>query len=231
MSKLKVDPFHAREAQKYEQPIPSREFILAHFADRQAPLTEEVLAEELELSSSEEREALRRRLRAMERDGQLVRNRRAGYGLPKKMDLIKGRVSAHQDGFGFLIPDSGGANLFFHARQMAALMHGDRILARVVGVDQRGRLEGAVVEILERAVHKAVGRFLVEGGISFVIPSEKRFRRDILIPAEHRGDAQAGQIVAIEIVEQPTAYRQPIGRGTGRTPRARNGNRCRHPRF
>ena len=212
MSKLKVDPFHAREAQKYEQPIPSREFILAHFADRQAPLTEEVLAEELELSSSEEREALRRRLRAMERDGQLVRNRRAGYGLPKKMDLIKGRVSAHQDGFGFLIPDSGGANLFLHARQMAALMHGDRILARVVGVDQRGRLEGAVVEILERAVHKAVGRFLVEGGISFVIPSEKRFRRDILIPAEHRGDAQAGQIVAIEIVEQPTAYRQPIGR-------------------
>ncbi len=214
MSKLKSDPFQAREAQKYEQPIPSREFILAHLAEREVPLTEEVLAGELRLSAEHEREALRRRLRAMERDGQLVRNRRNGYGLPKKMDLIKGRVSAHHDGFGFLIPENGGTNLFLHARQMAALMHGDRILARVVGADQRGRLEGAVVEILERAVHKAVGRFLIEGGISFVMPSEKRFRRDILIPAEHRGEAKAGQIVAVEIIEQPTAYRQPIGRVT-----------------
>ena len=214
MSKQKLDPFQAREAQKYEQPIPSREFILAHLEDRETPLTEETLAEELSLTGDQEREALRRRLRAMERDGQIVRNRRHGYGLPKKMDLVKGRVSAHHDGFGFLIPDTGGAHLFLHARQMAALMHGDRILARVVGMDQRGRLEGAVVEILERAVHKAVGRFMVEGGIAFVMPSEKRFRRDILIPVEHRGNAQAGQIVAVEIVEQPTAYRQPIGRVT-----------------
>ncbi|CAK0768175.1 RNase R [Gammaproteobacteria bacterium] len=214
MSKLKSDPFQAREAQQYEQPIPSREFVLAHLAERRVPLTEAILAEELELSTERERDALRRRLRAMERDGQVVCNRREGYGLPKKMDLVTGRVTAHRDGYGFLIPDHGGTDLFLHARQMASLMHGDRILAQVVGVDQRGRREGAVVEVLERAVHKAVGRFLVESGSAFVIPSEKRLHRDILIPPEHRGEARPGQIVTVEILEQPTTHRQPIGRVT-----------------
>lgn len=212
MSKLKSDPFSAREAQQYEQPIQSREFILAHLMDRKIPLTEEILAEELGLSTDRDREALRRRLRAMERDGQVVRNRREGYGLPKKMDLVTGRVTAHRDGYGFLAPDGGGVDLFLHASHMASLMHGDRIMAQVVGVDQRGRREGALVAVLNRAVHKAVGRFLIERGASFVVPSEKRLHRDILIPAEHRGEAQAGQIVMVEILEQPTTHRQPIGR-------------------
>lgn len=212
MSKLKEDPFQMREAQRYEQPIPSREFILTYLEERRIPLTEEIIAKELALSTDQEHEALRRRLRAMERDGQVVCNRREGYGLPKKMDLVSGRVSAHRDGYGFLIPDDGGPDLFLHARQMAALMHGDRIMARVVGVDQRGRREGAVTEILERTVLKAVGRFLVEGNIAFVIPSEKRLYRDILIPTEHRGAAQSGQIVTVEILDQPTTHRLPIGK-------------------
>ncbi|CAK0738885.1 RNase R [Gammaproteobacteria bacterium] len=212
MSKLKSDPFATREARQYEHPIPSREFILTHLAERQLPLTESTLAEELGLSSDQDQEALRRRLRAMERDGQVVCNRREGYGLPKRMDLVKGRVTAHRDGYGFLIPDNGGLDLFLHARQMASLMHGDRIMAQVVGVDQRGRREGAVVEVLERAVHKAVGRFLIERNIAFVVPNEKRLHRDILIPIEHRGEAQSGQIVMVEILEQPTSYRQPIGK-------------------
>ncbi|CAK0773231.1 RNase R [Gammaproteobacteria bacterium] len=212
MPKNKEDPFFAREARRYEQPIPSREFILAHLAERCVPLTEAILAREMALFTGQEREALRRRLLAMERDGQIVCNRREGYGLPKKMDLISGRVTAHRDGYGFLIPDNGGPDLFLHARQMASLMHGDRILAQIVDVDQRGRREGAVTEILERAVHKAVGRFLIEGATAFVIPSEKRLHRDILIPMEHRGAARSGQIVTVEILEQPTTHRQPSGR-------------------
>jgi len=212
MSPKTPDPLQEREAQNYEHPIPSREFILNHLRERGVALPVTLLAQELELSTDAERTALRHRLRAMERDGQLVCNRRRCYSLPKKMDLVSGRVIAHRDGYGFLTPDHGGPDLFLHTRQMAALMHGDRVMVRVIGIDSRGRQEGAVFEILERAVHKVVGRLSVHKGMMFVTPSEKQLQRDIFIPPEYQGAAQPGQIVTVEIVEQPTAHRPPTGR-------------------
>ena len=107
-------------------------------------------------------EALSRRLRAMERDGQLIRNRREGYGPVAKMNLVPGRVIGHPEGHGFLIPDEGGDSLFLSPRQMRKLLHGDRAVARVIGVDYRGRREGAVVEVLERNTATVVGRFCEE---------------------------------------------------------------------
>jgi ribonuclease R len=95
----------------------------------------------------------------MERDGQLIRNRREGYGLVTKMNLVTGRVIGHPEGHGFLIPDEGGDNLFLSPRQMRKLLHGDRAVARVIGVDYRGRREGAVVEVLERNTETVVGAF------------------------------------------------------------------------
>src|SRR5689334_576134 len=106
MSKI-VDPFAAREAEKYENPIPSREYILQFLAEAGEPMRYESLLEAFHLTTDEQKEALRRRLRAMERDGQLARNRKAGYGLIVKMDLIRGRVIAHKDGFGFIVPEEG----------------------------------------------------------------------------------------------------------------------------
>lgn len=207
-----LDPHRDREAQKYEHPIPSREYILERLAARGAPASFSQIADELQLSGEQDLEALRRRLRAMERDGQLIVNRQGDYGLTQKMDLIAGRVVGHPDGFGFLVPDEGGDDLFLSAKQMRALLHGDRILASVIGIDRRGRREGGVVEILERANQRVVGRFHMEHGLSFVIPSNTRINQDIAIPPEHRGGATLNQIVEVEIIEQPSRRSQPVGR-------------------
>jgi len=207
-----ADPFHDREAQKYAQPIPSREFILEHLAQHGQPASFEQIAAALGLSGEDDLEALRRRLRAMERDGQLIVNRQGDYGLAQKMDLVRGRVVGHPDGFGFLVPDEGGDDLFLSPKQMRSVLHGDRALACVLGLDRRGRREGAVVEVLERAHTRIVGRFMLEHGMSFVVPSNSRINQDIAIPPEHRAGAVANQIVEVEIIEQPSKRAQPIGR-------------------
>lgn len=208
----KTDAYLERESQKYARPIPSREFIMDLLADQSGPLGMNEIAQILELHEEDDLDALRRRLRAMERDGQLVRNRKEGYGLVDKMQLVRGRVIAHPDGFGFLVPDDSSDDLFLTAREMRALMHNDRIVACISGMDRRGRREGSVVEVLERNTHQVVGRFHHERGICFVVPDNKRITQDIMVPAENRGEAQDEQIVVVELVEQPTRKRQPIGR-------------------
>ena len=206
------DPHHDREAQKYEHPIPSREYIMERLAERGTPASFAQIAAELKLSGEQDLEALHRRLRAMERDAQLVVNRQGDYGLTRKMDLIAGRVQGHPDGFGFLEPEDGGDDLFLSPKQMRALLHGDRALVSVIGVDRRGRREAGLVEVLERANLRVVGRMHIEHGMSFVIPSNSRINQDILVPPEYRGGAALNQIVEAEIVEQPNPRSQPIGR-------------------
>ena len=208
----KADAFAKREAQKYARPIASREFIMDILADQGKPLTWQKLAAILDLHEEPDIEALQRRLNAMERDGQVIRNRRDGYGLVDKMDLVRGYVSAHPDGYGFLIPDDSSDDLFLSARQMRAVIHLDRVVARVSGIDRRGRREGAIVEILQRNTHSVVGRYFKESGIGFVIPDNKRITHDIAVPAEYQGQAQEGQIVVVELVEQPSKRRQPLGK-------------------
>lgn len=206
-----IDPFAERESEKYAQPIPSREFILEVLGETETPLDFKLLAQRLGLSEDDDRIALQRRLNAMDRDGQLIRNRRGSYCLPERLDLVKGRVSAHVDGFGFLIPEEGGDDVFLHARQMRGVLHGDKAMVRVTGLDRRGRREGAVVEVLERHNESMVGRYFEESGIGFVAADNPRLQ-DLIIPAEHRGEAKEGQIVVAIIIEQPTRRSQPIGR-------------------
>jgi ribonuclease R len=207
-----LDPFLAREQEKYGRASPSREFILQYLEERGMPLTLAELCAEWRLEDDWEIEALSRRLRAMERDGQLIRNRREGYGPVAKMNLVTGRVIGHPEGHGFLIPDEGGDSLFLSPRQMRKLLHGDRAVARVIGVDYRGRREGAVVEVIERNTETVVGRFCEERGACFVIPDNKRINQDIIVPPDGRGEAQAGQIVIVELIEQPSPHRRPLGR-------------------
>lgn len=208
-----LDPFSEREREKYGgQAIPSREFILSYLEERGAPLTQESLCEEWDIVEDWAVEAVCRRLRAMERDGQLIRNRRQGYGLVAKMDLIKGRVIGHPEGYGFLVPDEGGEDLYISPRQMRQLLHGDRVVMRVAGIDARGRREGALVEILERNTERVVGRFFQERGVGFVAPDNRRLSQDIVVPPEGQGDARHGQIVIVELIEQPTKHSRPIGR-------------------
>jgi ribonuclease R len=150
----------------------------------------------------------------MVRDGQLVRNRREGYGLVEKMNLVVGRVHGHADGYGFLIPEQPDAagDVFLPTREMRKVLHEDRVVVRVSGYDRRGRREGAVVEVLEHANTQIVGRFFTEGGIGFVVPDNRRINQDVLIPAGDQGTARHGQFVVAEIVRQPTEHTQPVGR-------------------
>ncbi len=211
-SSSRKDPFQKREEQKYENPIPSREFIMQLLEDSGHPLDRIQIAELLNLANEEQLEALRRRLRAMERDGQIMFNRRGGYGLVSKMQLIRGRVIGHPDGFGFMVPDEGGDDLFLSAREMHACLHGDRVLARVSGVDRRGRREGAIVEVLEHANVNIAGRYYCDKGVGFVVADNKRINQDILVSADQAYGAQDGQLVVVEIREYPSQRRQAVGR-------------------
>lgn len=206
------DPHAEREAGKYATPIPSREFIMSVLTDSGRLMTREELASAVGLHSDDDLEALRRRLRAMERDGQLLRNRKGGYGLVDRMDLVRGRIIGHPDGFGFMVPEEGGEDLFLGPRQMRQAMNGDRVVARVVGIDRRGRREGAIVEVLERNTHRVVGRIYFENGISFVVPDHKRLTQDIRIPPDAVGGARHGQFVSAQIVEQPNKRSGPVGK-------------------
>jgi ribonuclease R len=170
------------------------------------------VARALDLTEEPDLVALERRLGAMERDGQLLRNRKHAYCIVNRRDLIVGRVIGHQDGFGFVRPDDGGDDLFLYPKDMKALFHGDRVVVRVSGRDRRGRLEGAVVEILQRTTTSVVGRLYEESGVGFVVPDNKRLAHDIVIPSDRLGGASRGQIVVAEITDQPTKRTQPLGR-------------------
>jgi len=206
------DPHQAREAKKYDNPIPSREFIIETLSEHAAPMDFSQVAEQLGLQDEGRQEALRRRLRAMERDGQLVCNRRKQYCLVNKRDLIAGRVIGHPDGFGFLKPDEGGEDLYLSFKEMRPLFHDDRAVVRVTGMDRRGRLEGALVEVLERNTQNLVGRLYMESGVGFVVPDNKRLSKDVVIPRTEMGEARQGQMVVAEILDQPTKRTPPIGR-------------------
>ena len=147
----------------------------------------------------------------MERDGQIIRNRRGDFGLTGRMDLVTGRVIGHRDGFGFLRPDDAGADLFLSPRQMRSLMHGDRAVVRVVKVDRDGRREGALVEVVERGVGKVVGRFRRESGVAFVRPHNSRIHQDVHIPPGAARDAHDGDYVVARVTEPPTRRHPPIG--------------------
>jgi len=205
------DPFLERESQRYENPLPSREFILQIMTDEGAPIAAEVLATRLAIAD-DEADSFERRLHAMAREGQILINRKGALCVARKLDLVPGIVQGHPEGFGFFIPDDGGADLFLGQSEMAKVLHGDRIMARAVGVDRRGRPEGEVVEVLERRTTRVVGRFVVEHGVAVVAPSDRRIHHDILVPAEASLQARSGQIVEVEIVQQPARYQQPIGR-------------------
>ena len=215
----KNDPHFEREAALYEMPLPSREYIQQVLADQGKPVSFTRLCDLLDIHASEET-SFTRRLAAMEREAQLMRNRKEAYILPERASLIAGRVDGHADGYGFLIPDDGSEDFFLDAKQMSKVLHGDRALVRMIGIDRKGRREAAIVEVLERANNRVVGRVMIEHGITVVVPENKRINQDILIVPDTKADKKAdkkrkykaGQVVMVEIIEQPSRHSQPIGR-------------------
>ena len=190
--------------------IPSREEILGVFRDAGTSLDAATLARALGVKSAAE-EVLGRRLNAMERDGQIRSEVNGSYALADQSGFIAGKVSAHRDGFGFIIPDEPGSDLFLNDKEMQKVLHGDRVLAKVSGTDRRGRLEGTIVEVVARANTHIIGRLLNEGGVWIVSPEDQRMNQDVFV-AGSPGKAKAGQVVSVELIEQPARFQKPTGR-------------------
>jgi ribonuclease R len=208
-----IDPYATREAAKYQRPVPSREFVLDYLHESVGPLTHEEICVGLQLTDDEQVEAMRRRLRAMERDGQIASNRTGGYGTLDKLNLVKGRVIGHPEGYGFVTPIQGGdQDIYLSSRQMRRVFDGDIVLLRIAGWDRRGRPEGKLVDVVERKTRELVGRYFCESGIHFVRPDNPRISQDILIPADQLNGAEAGQIVLVDITEAPSRNSPPTGR-------------------
>lgn len=196
---------------KTEIKIPSREDILAVLRQAQAPLTREQVYEHLKLSEDQV-PIIEKRLNAMERDGQLMPNRKGMLLLSTKLDFVAGKVAGHRDGFGFLVRDDRGPDAFLSPREMQKVLHGDRVLVRITGTDHRGKPEGTIVEVTERKTNRLVGRLVSERGILLVIPEDQRIKHDILVSPKDVGNATPGKVVTVEIIEQPTRHSQPIGK-------------------
>ena len=225
------DPHYERELGKYENPLPSREYVIDQLQSAGRPMDEHELAEKLAIDT-DELDAFGRRVRAMEREGQLMRNRKGALILPTKADLIACRIEGHPDGFGFARPETSigrdkSADIFLDNRQMEKALHGDRVLVRVTGKDRRGRPEGSIVEVTERANSEVVGRVFDEYGVRYVVPEDRRLHTRIVIAPEpatpgkrprkaksEEAVVQPGQVVIAEILEQPGKRTLPVGRIT-----------------
>ncbi len=194
----------------YTYSIPSREEILGLLRTATEPQDANSLAAALEVKP-EEMDGLMRRLNAMERDGQIKPNRKGQYQLAHQTSFIEGRVSGHREGYGFLIPDDGSEDIFLPEREMQKVLNGDRVQVRIVGTDRRGRAEGSIVEVIERANTHVIGRLLNENGVWIVAPEDKRIGQDILLSGSP-GNAKTGQVVSVELTEQPSRFSQPLGR-------------------
>ena len=211
MSKQKTGK-DAGDQPEYEYTIPERQQILDYLTEAGQPCgIRAISAALMEEDHGESRKALRRRLRAMERDGQIIRNRKEGYAPIDKIDLLKGHVIAHPDGYGFMALDQGGDDLFLSPKQMRKVLHGDRVLARISGVDHRGRQEVSIVEILERANQTVVGIYRRDGHLGYLIPENKRIHQDILLPDGKTLNAKPGEIIVASIIQQPDKHSQPVG--------------------
>lgn len=206
----KLDPHHTRESRIYEYPVPSREYILNYLREKKKPQSYKQLLRAFSLKVDEEREGLRRRLSAMQRDGQLVVNRQERFGLVDRMSLVAGHIQGHRDGYGWLIPEENRSDIFISARQMRQVFTDDRVLVREVSRDGR-RSEGVIVEVLERNTQHVVGKYCEERGLAFVDADSDSITQDIIVSKSDTLGAKPGQFVVAKIIEQPSLRRQPLG--------------------
>lgn len=209
---MQDDPFFEREKAKYEQPVASREFILQLLEKKGVPLSFLDICHLVKAKNEMDRIAVQRRLRAMEREGQVTFNRQKRYEVGQTTVQVTGLVIGHRDGFGFLKRDDGEKDLYISSGQMQALLHGDRVSAQVGRKDNRGRLEAKSVSLLETRTEPVVGRFFMESGVGIVIPDDTRLTSEIVIPPEHINDAKQGNVVVAVITQRPRKRVSAIGK-------------------
>lgn len=212
MSQELQDLFLDREVKKYESPVKSREFIMAHLAKRQSPAKRNELAQELKISGKHQLEGLKRRLRAMERDGQLIFNRRYGYTLPQGIELLQGTIIGHRDGFGFLRVNGDTDDYYLSIEQMKMVVHGDLVMAQVQNSNRKKRKDVRIVQVLIPKITHIVGRIFISAGKYFMVPNDSRIAFDIMIPQEHLLGANIGLMVVVKLIQRPSKYYKSIGK-------------------
>lgn len=209
------DPFLGREKQRYEHPLPSREWIIELLERKGVPSKIESLARELSITE-DEYVFFERRLKAMARDGQVLINRRGAVCAADKLDLVKCRVEAHKDGFGFAVPlmPTGEGDFVLYEHQMRGVMHGDIVTVRPAGIDRRGRREGTVLDIVERAQSKVVGRFYMDRGVAILEPEDKRLNQSIVLEPDSVAHfkPESGQVIVGEIETYPEQNRPAVAK-------------------
>lgn len=197
---------------QYDPDVPSREAILEFMRTHKKQIGVDALARHFGLQRETGFIGLEKRLQAMQRDGQLVAIRQ-GYKINQhNQGVVIGTVQGHRDGFGFLIPEEGGEDVFLPNREMLKVLHGDKVSVKVTGKDNRGRQEGLILEVLKRGITQLVGRLFYEQNQWIVVPEDQRIKHDIVIPSTELAGAERGKVVMVEITTQPTRYSQPTGR-------------------
>lgn len=169
------------------------------------PMTYQELEEHFHIADAKEFREFLKLLNRLEQEGKIILTRTHRYGMPERMDLVRGRLQAHAKGFAFLIPeDREHPDVYIHANDLKSAMNGDTVLVRVNSKSVAGgKLEGEVVRVVTRAITQVVGVFQNEEAYGFVIPDDKRINRDIFIPKEAFGGAANGQKVVVRIVQYP----------------------------
>lgn len=211
-NKQPQDPHAAREAKNYENPVPSREFILQTLVELATPSTYEEVCAALYVDDEDRTEGVRRRLIAMARDAQIDSNRgRQTYFPLDPKKIATGLLQGHKDGYGFLIREEGD-DVYISNNQMRKAFHGDKAMVRITGTDRRGRLEGQIVRVLEHNTTHLVGRYFEQAGGGIVRPDSKRISHEVIIAANDRNGAQHDQFVNVEIINQPRPGEMITGR-------------------
>jgi len=175
------------------------------------PLTMKELIKNFNISS-ENRSSFRTLIRGLASDGEIIKIKGNRFGLPEKMNLVTGVVQGHPDGYGFVIPEDGGEDLFINPRSMREVMHGDKVICRAESAQKGGKKEGRIIRILERGHKTIVGIYEPSGHFGFVIPDDRRISHDIYIPFKYSGKAKKGHAVITEITAYPMKNRNPEGR-------------------
>ena len=180
------------------------------------PATPRELLQRLKIPR-DQRSTFKRLLKDLVSAGSLVQTRGNRFGVPDLMNLVVGRITTNPRGFGFVVPDRpvediGGGDIYVAGSNLNQAMHGDRVVARIERVTERGA-EGRIVRILERGSSTTVGRYDVDdSGMGFVVPFDRRLIMDVQIPVGEHKDARPGDMVTVEITRWPTAARGPLGR-------------------
>ncbi|QCI17359.1 ribonuclease R [Buchnera aphidicola (Aphis helianthi)] len=176
-----VDTYQKNDYKKYINRIPSRESILSFLKEHKNLINQKKIENKFSINNQEDKKALHFRLKAMERDNQIIYTCNRYYIISENLNIVTGKVIGHRDGYGFLRTETLKEDLWLSIKQMKLCIHGDIILARVIKSEKKGRNSAKVLKVLKPNNVLIVGRYYVEKKIKFVIPDDNRFNFKIFV--------------------------------------------------